>query len=62
LYTFSTPLVRGSRGTRKATQSSSATMRSQRKPNEGTRGAWEGVATLVSFSLEISFNLIPIIK
>jgi hypothetical protein len=43
LYTFSTPLVRGSRGTRKATQSSSATMRSQRKPNEGTRGAWEGV-------------------
>ena len=38
LYTFSTPLVRGSGASKRATQSTSATMKSQRRPNEGMRG------------------------
>ena len=39
LYTFSTPLVRGSASTKRSTHSSSATMNNQKRPNEGM-GVW----------------------
>jgi hypothetical protein len=42
LYTFSTPLVRGSASTKRSTHSSSsATMKNQKRPNEGMR-VWGG--------------------
>ena len=47
LYTFSTPLVRGSAAAKRATQSTSVSMKSQRRPNEGMPGfGLRGTASL----------------